>query len=77
LSFYCRTLSPDSSENTKAKNNIVLLPERATAGSSFAAIENRLFLLMDCNGKLEIASNKRNYKQLVFSYRKFVTKIVF
>jgi hypothetical protein len=58
LSFYCRTHSRDCSENTKAKNNTVLLLERATAGSSFAAIENRLFLLMDCNEKREIASNK-------------------
>lgn len=53
------------------------MPERATAGSSFTAIENRLFLLMNCNEKLEIASNKQGYNKLVFSYRKFVTKIVF
>jgi hypothetical protein len=30
--------------------------KRATAGSSFWAIENKLFLLQDCNGKLEKAS---------------------
>jgi hypothetical protein len=43
------------------------LPERATAGSSFWAIENKLFLLLDYNGKLEIASNKRDYNKLIFS----------
>jgi hypothetical protein len=41
-----------------AKNTIVFLPERATKGNSFWAIENKLFLLPDCNGKLEIAPKK-------------------
>lgn len=55
------------------KNNIVFLPERATKGSSFQAIENKLFLRTGCSGKLEIASKNK----LGFLKRKFVTKIVF
>jgi hypothetical protein len=35
--------SPDCSGNPEVKNNIVFLPERATKGSSFQAIENKLF----------------------------------
>ena len=69
--------SSDYSENTAAKNTIVFLPKRATGGSSFWAIENKLFLLLYCSGKLEIATNKRDCNKLVFSCRKFVTKIVF
>lgn len=49
------------------------MPERATKGSSFQAIENKLFLRTGCSGKLEIASKNK----LGFLKRKFVTKIVF
>jgi hypothetical protein len=37
------------------QNNIVFLLERATSGSSFQGIENKLFLLLDCNEKREKA----------------------
>ncbi len=66
-SFYCRIPSRDCSGNKEAKNNTVLLSERATEGSSFAAIENRLFLLMYCNEKREKASNREDYNKLIFS----------
>jgi len=35
--------SPDCSENFAGKNNIIFLTKRATNGSSFWAIENKLF----------------------------------
>ena len=34
--------SPDYSGNMEVKNNIVFLPERATRGSSFQAIETHI-----------------------------------